>query len=74
SRKAYQQTANAILANGLSLVAGFSVLLLSPLLLYVDVAKLMVSGLVVGMVLTLILLPEIASRSERFLSRRKDFS
>ncbi len=74
SRKAYQQTANAILANGLSLVAGFSVLLLSPLLLYVDVAKLMVSGLVVGMVLTLILLPEIASRSERFLSRRKDSS
>jgi predicted RND superfamily exporter protein len=74
SRNAYQQTANAILANGLSLVAGFSVLLLSPLLLYVDVAKLMVSGLVVGMVLTLILLPEIASRSERFLSRRKDSS
>jgi len=71
SRRAYQQTANAILANGLSLVAGFSVLLLSPLLLYVDVAKLMVSGLVVGMVLTLILLPEIASRSKKFSDRAK---
>jgi len=71
SHKAYQQTAKAILANGLSLVAGFSVLLLSPLLLYVDVAKLMVSGLVVGMVLTLILLPEIASRSKKFSDRAK---
>ncbi|MDD3680451.1 MAG: MMPL family transporter [Mesotoga sp.] len=72
SRKAYEQTARAILTNGLSLVAGFSVLLLTPLLLYVDVAKLMVSGLAVGMILTLILLPEIASRSERFLSGAKD--
>jgi hypothetical protein len=72
SRKAYEQTARAILTNGLSLVAGFSVLLLTPLLLFVDVAKLMVSGLAVGMILTLILLPEIASRSERFLSRGKD--
>ncbi|HPE53993.1 MAG TPA: multidrug RND transporter, partial [Mesotoga prima] len=72
SHKAYEQTARAILTNGISLVAGFSVLLLTPLLLYVDVAKLMVSGLAVGMVLTLILLPEIASRSERFLSRAKD--
>ena len=72
SHKAYEQTARAILTNGISLVAGFSVLLLTPLLLYVDVAKLMVSGLAVGMVLTLILLPEIASRSERFLSRGKD--
>ncbi|MBN2253924.1 MAG: MMPL family transporter [Kosmotogaceae bacterium] len=71
SRRAFQQTANAILANGLSLVAGFSVLLFSPLLLYVDVAKLMVSGLVVGMLLTLILLPEIASRSKKFSDSAK---
>ncbi len=67
--KAYRQTAVAIFTNGLSLIAGFSVLLLTPLLLYVDVAKLMVSGLAVGMIFTLILLPEIASR--RFAKRDK---
>ncbi|MFZ2829620.1 MAG: MMPL family transporter [Mesotoga infera] len=60
--RAYHQTAAAIFTNGLSLIAGFSVLLLTPLLLYVDVAKLMVSGLAVGMTFTLILLPEIAAR------------
>jgi len=60
--RAYHQTAAAIFTNGLSLIAGFSVLLLTPLLLYVDVAKLMVSGLTVGMIFTLVLLPEIAAR------------
>lgn len=72
ARAAYGQTAVAILTNGLSLMAGFSVLLLSPLLLYVDVAKLMVSGLAVGMLFTLVLLPEFSARKGRSRGENSD--
>ncbi|HAA84773.1 MAG TPA: multidrug RND transporter [Kosmotogaceae bacterium] len=62
SSKTLQKTSGPIIANALGLVVGFSVLFTAPLVLYVDVALLMVGSLTFGVMTTLVLLPGILKK------------
>lgn len=56
---AYEKTFSAIVINGLSLIAGFGVLLTAPLLMYIHVSLLMIWGIFIGVIATIVLLPKI---------------
>ena len=62
SSKTLQKTSGPIIANALGLVVGFSVLFTAPLVLYADVAMLMVGSLTFGVMTTLVLLPGILKK------------
>jgi uncharacterized protein with PQ loop repeat len=61
-------TASPIIFNGVSLIASFVVLLSAPLMLYVKLAILMVLGIGVGIMTTLVFLPQML---KRFSSTKK---
>jgi predicted RND superfamily exporter protein len=65
---AYEMTASPIIFNGVSLIASFVVLLSAPLMLYVKLAILMVLGIGVGIMTTLVFLPQML---KRFSSTKK---
>ena len=56
---AFHKTASPILFNGMSLIGCFAVLLLSPMMVYVKIAWLMVLGITVGVLTTLVFLPAL---------------
>lgn len=57
AQKALEKTSPPILANSLSLMASFAILLTAPLLLYLHVSILMILSIGVGMVSTLFFMP-----------------
>lgn len=59
---AYEMTASPIIFNGCSLIASFIVLLSAPLMLYVKLAVLMVLGITVGIMTTLVFLPQMLKK------------
>lgn len=61
--ESYRKTASSIIINGLSLIAGFCILLTAPLVMYVHVSLLMIWGIFIGVLATLILLPVILKHS-----------
>lgn len=65
---AYEMTASPIIFNGVSLIASFVVLLTAPMMLYVKLAILMVLGIGVGIMTTLVFLPQML---RRFSSTKK---
>jgi len=56
---AYDMTASPIIFNGISLIICFVVLLTAPLMLYVRLALLMILGIAMGVLTTLVFLPQI---------------
>ncbi len=68
--KTLEKTSGPIIANASGLVVGFLVLFTAPLLLYVDVALLMVGGLSFGAMTTLVMLPGIIRRLQQHSGKR----